>query len=453
MATIPKAHSPRLVQLYNWIFDPLDYLESNLRQHGDMFEAQATFADWIFLSHPDSLKYVLTHDGKELSAPGEYNEILAQLLGRNSLMLLSGDQHRQRRQLVMPPFHGERLRVYGDLIRTITREAIADLKPGQEFKARQLTQKISMQIILQAVFGLRSGERAQHLGQLLTERLDVASGPLGSALLFFPLLRQDYGTWSPGHRLKAMSDQIDALIFAEIRDRRANPDGDRSDILSLLLAARDAEGQGLSDQELRDELMTLLVAGHETTATAIAWSLYWAHSRPDVGARLRSELQTANSADPVALTKLPYLNAVCNETLRIYPIAMLTFPRRVEQPITLQGYDLSPDQVVVGSIYLLHRRPDLYPSPDQFRPERFLERQFGPFEFMPFGAGARRCVGAALAMYEMTIVLATLLQDCELELASDAPVEPQRRGVTLSMKGGVDMVYQGRRSATELVEA
>ncbi|WP_017297175.1 cytochrome P450 [Nodosilinea nodulosa] len=348
------------------------------------------------------------------------------------------------------------LKVYGELIRTITREAIATLTPGQPFKARELTQHISMQIILQAVFGLQPGERAQRLGQLLAQRLDLASGPLGSALLFFPLLRKDYGAWSPGHSLNVLSEQIDALIFGEISDRRASPNGDRSDILSLLLAARDGDGQGLSDQELRDELITLLVAGHETTATAIAWSLYWVHRQPEIQARLRAELQaerqTLDSDDPVALTRLPYLNAVCNETLRIYPVAMLTFPRRVEQPITLQSHDLSPGTVIVGSIYLLHHRPDLYPNPDQFRPERFLERQYGPFEFMPFGSGARRCVGAALAMYEMTIVLATLLQDCELELASDAPVLPQRRSVTLSMKGGVDMVYRGRRSVPELVE-
>ncbi len=445
MPVIPKANAPGPVQFYNWIFNPLGYMETHYRQYGDVFKARGTLMDWIFISHPDALKYVLTHDGQELSAPGEFNKILTPLLGYNSLMVLSGAQHKQRRQLVMPPFHGERLKVYGDLIRTITREVVAELQPGQSFKARELTQKISMQVILQAVFGLRQGVRCQRLGQMLAQRLDMTSGLLGSALLFLPLLRRDYGTWSPGHQIKTLTDEIDALIFSEIEECRASPDPNRSDILSLLLAARDADGQGLTNQELRDELMTLLVAGHETTATAIAWSLYWVHHQPEIAARLQQELQTANAADPVALTKLPYLNAVCNETLRIYPVGMLTFPRQVEQPITLQGYDLSPGDVVVGSIYLLHRRPDLYPNPEQFHPERFLERQYGPFEFMPFGSGARRCVGAALAMYEMTIVLATLLQECELELASDRPVQPQRRGITLSMKGGVDMVYRGRQ--------
>jgi cytochrome P450 len=451
MATIPTAPAPGLVQFYNWIFHPLDYMETQYRRWGDIFKARGTLMDWIFLSHPDALKYVLTHDGQELSAPGEVNQILTPLLGYNSLILLSGAQHRQRRQLVMPPFHGERLKVYGELICTITHEVLADLTPGQPFKARELTQKISMQIILQAVFGLRQGERCQRLGQLLAQRLDMSSGRLGAALIFLPLLSQDYGTWSPGHRLQTLVKEIDDLIFSEIQARRSNPEPDRSDILSLLLAARDGEGQGLTDQELRDELMTLLVAGHETTATAMSWSLYWVHHQPEVGARLRQELEAATGADPIVLTKLPYLNAVCNETLRIYPVAMLTFPRRVEKPITVQGYALSPGEVVVGAIYLLHHRPDLYPNPDQFCPERFLERQYGPFEFMPFGAGARRCVGAALAMYEMTIVLATLLQECQLDLASDRPVRPQRRGITLSMAGGVDMVYRGKQSIPEPV--
>lgn len=453
MPTLPRSSTPTPVQLYNWIFHPLDYLETNHRRFGDIFEARGTMMDWIFISHPESLKAVFTQDGQAISAPGDYNQVLTTLLGHRSLMLLNGAEHRARRQLVMPPFHGERLKIYGELIRTITHEVMADLQPGQAFKAREITQKISMQIILQAVFGLRQGERCQRLGRLLAQRLDMASGPLGSALIFFPILRRDYGSWSPGHRIKALATEIDQLIFSEIQDGRSNPDPNRTDILSLLISARDGEGNGLSDQELRDELMTLLVAGHETTATAIAWSLYWVHRQPEILERLRTELAATPTEDPVALTKQPYLSAVCNETLRFYPVAMLTFPRRVEQPISIQGYDLVPGQVVIGSIYLLQRRPDLYPQPDQFRPERFLNRQYGPFEFMPFGAGARRCVGAALAQYEMAIVLGTLLQNYDLNLANDRPIQPQRRGITLSMKGGIDMVYQGKRSVPELVNA
>jgi cytochrome P450 len=205
----------------------------------------------------------------------------------------------------------------------------------------------------------------------------------------------------------------------------------------------------MTDQELRDELITLLVAGHETTATAMAWALYWIHRYPQVCQTLLQELDSQDVSDPVSLSRLPYLSAVCNETLRIYPVGMLTFARRVEQSVQLMGYALEPGEIVMGSIYLLHHREDLYPNPGEFQPERFLERQYSPFEFMPFGSGMRRCVGAALALYEMKQVLGTLLPEFDLTLADDAPVMPQRRGITLGMKGGVDMVYQGRRRVRE----
>ncbi|MGF1567152.1 MAG: cytochrome P450 [Nodosilinea sp.] len=450
MATIPQSRTPQPVQLLNWIFRPLDYMETNQRQLGDMFLARLRVTEWVYVSHPDALKYILTHDAQEFSAPGETNLILKPLLGSNSVIMLSGTRHQERRKLVMPPFHGERLKVYGELIQQIARQVMAELPPGSVFKAREITQKISMRVILQAVFGLHEGDRYERLEALLKARLDMASSPLASTLIFFPVLQRDVGDWSPGHKIQTIAAEIDRLLFEEIRDRRAHPDPSRSDILSLLLMAEDEDGHSLSDQELRDELMTLLVAGHETTATAMAWSLYWVHRQPEIRAQLLEELATSPSDDPIALTKRPYLSAVCNETLRIYPVGMLTFARRVEQSVELMGYPLDPGQVLVGCIYLLHHRPDLYPNPKEFRPERFIERQYSAFEFMPFGAGARRCIGAALAMYEMKIVLGTLLTEFDLALTSDQPVPPQRRGITLGMKGGVEMVLKGNRASKVL---
>jgi cytochrome P450 len=445
MATIPTPSTPEFLQLANWIFRPLDYMETGQRKFGDLFRARGSLFDWVFVSHPDDLKYMLTHDTKEFSAPGDVNLILKPLLGEHSVIMLSGHEHQNRRKLIMPPFHGERLKVYGELIRNLTRETMAELTPGSAFKARDITQKISMRVILQAVFGLHAGERYEKLDQLLKTRLDMAGSPLASTLIFIPILRTDLGPWSPGGKINAFQQEIDDLLFAEIRERRANPAPERTDILSLMLLARDEEGNGMTDQELRDELMTLLVAGHETTATAMAWALYWTHRHPEIKATLLQEIEDQADADPVSLTRLPYLNAVCCETLRIYPVGMLTFARRVEQPVKLRDYALEPGEIVVGSIYLLHHREDLYPSPNEYRPERFLERQYSAFEFMPFGAGMRRCVGAALAMYEMKIVLGTLLPEFDLALADNAPLVPERRGITLGMKGGVGMVYQGKR--------
>jgi cytochrome P450 family 110 len=213
-----------------------------------------------------------------------------------------------------------------------------------------------------------------------------------------------------------------------------------------MMAARDENGQPMTNQELRDELMTLLFAGHETTATALAWGLYWIHSLPSVREKLLQELDSlGKNPDPMAIFRLPYLSAVCQETLRIYPVGMLTFPREVKSPVELMGYQLAPGTVVVGSIYLTHRRKDLYPEPLQFRPERFLERQFSPYEYLPFGGGSRRCIGMALAQLEMKLVLASILRDFELALAENKPVPAKRRGVTLGPAGGVRMVMTGRR--------
>jgi len=448
MKTVPITHTYPYLQLANWIFRPLDYMEANYRQYGDLFFARWGLFEWVFVNHPQALKTILSQDtGKVISAPGDANEVLKPLLGEHSVIMLNGNQHRQRRKLIMPPFHGERLKIYADLIREITLEAIAQLQPGQDFQARKLTQQITMRVILRAVFGLHEGDRYRRLEQLLAERLDMVSKPLASTVVFFPLLRKNYGNWSPGAKIERLSQEIDALLYAEIRDRRASVDASRDDVLSLLIMAQDEDGNSLTDAELHDELMTLLVAGHETTATAIAWGMQWAHHQPEVLHKIRDEVATAHAADDaLALTKLPYLEATCNETLRIYPVAMLTFPRIAQEPIELLGYTIDPGTMLVGSIYLLHHREDLYPNPHQFRPERFLERQYSAFEFMPFGGGARRCIGYALAQYELKIVLGTLLTHYDFALASDRPAIPERRGITLGMKDGVEMVFQGQRS-------
>lgn len=454
MSTVPEAKAPMLLQAGQWIVDPIGYMQGTAQRYGDIFKAYVIWGSsepLVLVSDPKAMQYMLTHDtGKEFSAPGEVNAILEPLIGRQNLILLSGSQHRNRRQLVMPPFHGERLKSYGEIIQQITQEAIAQWAVGETINVRQAMQKITMRVILQVVFGLHEGDRYQRLEHLLSTRLEMSSTPLTSALIFLPWLQKDLGFWSPGHRLRRLADETDQLLFAEIQERRANPDPDRIDILSLLLAAHDEDGNGLTDQDLRDELMTLLVAGHETTATALTWATYWIHHLPEVKQRLLAELDgVADPNDPAQFLQLPYLTAVCNETLRIYPVAMLTFPRRVEVPMELCGCSLEPGTLVLGCIYLLHQREDLYPQPDQFRPDRFLERQFSPYEFMPFGAGVRRCVGSALAMYEMRIVLGTLLTQLDVALENQHPVQPGRRGVTLGQRSPVFIQKVGTRSGSK----
>jgi len=218
----------------------------------------------------------------------------------------------------------------------------------------------------------------------------------------------------------------------------------------MLMSARDESGEPMTDVELHDELMTLLVAGHETTATALAWTLYWIHKLPSVREKLLEELdRLGDDPDPSVIFRLPYLNAVCSEALRIYPVAMLTFPRVVKVPVSLMGYELEPETVVIGSIYLTHRREDLYPEPETFKPERFLERQFSPYEFVPFGNGSRRCIGAAFAQFEMKVALAKILSSVELRLADNREVRPVRRGLVTAPAGSIRMVVTGQHQNQE----
>jgi cytochrome P450 family 110 len=355
-------------------------------------------------------------------------------------MMLDGDRHRRRRQLVMPPFHGDRMRSYGQLIQDLTIAAFDSIPLNKSFEARSITQDISLNIILKAVFGLSEGDRFSTLKQLMSQIADLFQSPLSSAVLFYPLFQQDLGPWSPWGKLRRDRQNLDDLIYREIAERRLEQEIDRIDILSLLMAAKDEMDQPLTDQELRDELMALLFAGHETTATAMAWALYWTHHHPEIRTKLLKELATlGDNPEPIDIFKLPYLTAVCNETLRIYPVAMLTFPRQVETSTSLLGYSLEPGQIVVGCIYLVHHREDLYPNSYEFKPDRFLDRQFSPYEFMPFGGGARRCVGEALAMYELKLVLAKVLSRYQFELVDSTPEPARRRGVTLAPGNGVKL--------------
>ena len=226
-----------------------------------------------------------------------------------------------------------------------------------------------------------------------------------------------------------------------LRERRAELDQNRQDILSLMMAARYDDGQGMSDEELHDELMTLLVAGHETTASALTWAFYWIDRLPEVREKLLQELNTLGvNTDLSSVAKLPYLTAVYQETLRIYPIVMTAFPRIVKTPITIMGYELREGMVIVPSIYLAHHREEVYPQSKQFKPERFLERQYSPYEYLPFGGGNRRCIGMAFAQYEMKIVLATVLSEFQVSLVNKRPVRPVRRGLTLAAPAGMLMV-------------
>jgi cytochrome P450 family 110 len=426
--------SPRIWQMVHWITMPFSFMQSCNDRYGDCFTAAIgeKLSPVVFFSNPQALQVILTSDDSELfDAPGELNVEFEPFLGTQSVIGLSGDRHRRMRQLLMPPFHGERMRSYGQLILNITEEVMSQRVAGKAFSVRQSMQRISMRVILRAVFGLKDGTRYQRLESLLRAMIERMSNPLSVSLLYFPMLRQDFGPLSPWGNFVRVRQQIDELIYDEIAERRSHPDASRSDILTLLMSARDEAGEALTDKELRDELMTLLLAGHETTATALTWALYWIHKLPTVRKQLLEELQTlGGSLDPSVVFRLPYLNAVCCETLRIYPVGMLTFSRVTKSRVELMGTSLEPGTIVVGCIYLAHHRKDIYPDPDEFRPERFLERRYSPFEYLPFGGGVRRCIGMAFAQFEMKLVISGILSGFELSLADSRSVRPVRRGLT-----------------------
>jgi cytochrome P450 family 110 len=409
-------------------------MRSCRHRYGDRFTVTLSqrVGPIVFFSSPEALQVILGGEDSELfDAPGELNALVEPLLGPQSLMGLSGSRHRRMRQLLMPSFHGERMRSYGQLIRDITEEVMSELVAGNVFPVRKSMQKISMRVILRAVFGLNQGSRYQELERLLGTMLDRASNPFGLTALFFPMLRQDIGPLSPWGQFVRNREQVDRLIYDEIAERRNHPDASRNDILNLLLSARDEAGEALTDPELRDELMTLLVAGHETTATALTWALYWIYKLPTVRENLLCELRAVSGlVDPGVLFRLPYLNAICSETLRIYPVGLLTFPRVTRAQVELKGSVLEPGTVVAGCIYLAHHREEVFPDPDKFIPERFLERRYSPFEYLPFGGGVRRCIGMAFAQFEMKLVISSILSSVELALADTRSARPVRRGLT-----------------------
>lgn len=429
-------------------FRPVEYVEDFAKVYGDCFTLKNPSGNHIvYFSHPQALEQIFTADASHFNA-GQGNGILRFLFGDNSLVILDGERHQRQRQLLAPPFHGDRMRAYGETIQKITLQITEEWGNGKPFKIRTSMQDITLNVILRAVFGFDEGENLTKISRLLTQMLELVASPVMSVGLFFPFLQADLGAWSPWGRFLRLKKQVDELIYSLIRQRRTENYASRQDILSLLLCARYDDGDGMSDEELHNELMTLLVAGHETTASALVWAFYWLDRLPEVRQKLQKELDNLEeNPEPINIAKLPYLTAICQEALRIYPVAMTSFPRVVKSPVTIMGYNLPVGTWIIPSIYMAHHRQEAYPQPKQFRPERFLERQFSPYEYLPFGGGSRRCIGMAFAQYEMKLVLATVLSKYQVVTrhavslrVNQKPIKPVRRGLTIAAPNSMKMV-------------
>ncbi len=442
-----------LLQKLKWITHPLEFLETYAQSYGDIFTLPfgVGSSPQILISNPQGIEQMFTAEAKHLDS-GEAAGLKAPFIGQQSLIVLSGERHKRQRKLLTPPFHGERMLAYGKLIGEITEQVTSQWKIDEPFSVRSSMQAITFRVILKAVFGLEDGPRYQQLDRLITTRLEGAKSILRILLLLFPVLQKDWGPLSPWGRLVRNERQIDKLIYAEIDERREKLDQSRTDILSLMMAARDEAGEPMTNLELRDELITLLVAGHETTATSLAWAFYWIHHHPQVHEKLLQELDSlGENPDPNDILRLPYLDAVCKETLRIYPVTMFAFPRVVKLPLQILDYQFEPGTLLSPCIYLTHHREDLYPEPKQFKPERFLERQFSPYEYLPFGGGNRRCLGMAFAQFEMKLILTKVLSRLHLALTNSKPLQPVRRGLLLAPSSNFQMVATGKRSQNQRI--
>jgi cytochrome P450 family 110 len=421
---------PALLQTLAIIARPTQFLEDCAFEHGDTFTLRVLGVNSppvVFFSHPEAVQAIFTTLADRLEL-GQVTQVFRPLVGGQSLIMQQGAAHQRQRQLLMPAFHKDSLQQQGQLICDLTRQQVGQWTVGQRLDIRAQMSDISLQVILQVVFGLAPGERLNQLQALLARLLEKITDPQYSVQFFLPPLQRDLGPWSPWGQFLEQQRQIDGLIGAEIEERRAQSQTARTDILALLMAARDEAGNAMDDAELRDQLMTLLLLGHETTASSLAWAFYWLHQRPEILARLQAEIDSAGP-DPIGLAEQPYLTAVCKEALRIYPIALISQPRKVKQAVQLEGYDLAPGTVLIPCIYLAQRRAATYGDPQTFRPDRFLDRKFSPYEFFPFGGGSRICVGMALSLFEMKLVLATVLGHCRLT-APTVPPRPVRRGIT-----------------------
>ncbi len=407
----PGPRLPALVQFLHLGFRPIAFLEECDRRYGTPFTLRVPARPpLVMFSDPEAIREIFTGD-PELLRAGEANNLLEPMLGQHSLLLLDGPRHLRERRLMLPPFHGERMQAYGRIMREIADRSIDAWPVGRPFPIHDRMQAITLDVILRTVFGLDEGEVLDHLRERLRRLMAFVSGTLG-VLLLMPWLQRDLGPLTPGGRFTRLAREIDDLLFAEIARRRAEGVAGRDDILSMLIAARDEDGQPMSDQELRDEMVTLLLAGHETTATSLAWAFHRVLGRPEVLGKLRAELRA------VAVS------------------------RRLQAPMRIGGCDLPAGVVASPCIYLTHRRPDLWPSPALFDPERFVGARPNPYAFFPFGGGVRRCLGAAFATYEMKIVLAEILTRVELRAAPGYTVRTVRRTVTLAPSGGMPVVVE-----------
>jgi cytochrome P450 len=433
----PEPKSSSLVQTLRWAFRPLPFMQECREKYGDAFSVRFLGFErpMVMISDPAAIKALYMERSHGLP-PGR-DIILKPILGARSLLLQEGAEHLARRKLMLPPLHGERMRSYESVVDEIVGAEIDSWPLDREFPIHSRMQAVTLEVILRVVFGVSSGPRLERLRGMLANVLQETASPRAQLV---GLATRRFGGRGPWAKFEGQLKAVDELLYAEIAEHRSKPGlEDRDDILSMLMLAEFEDGGTMSDEELRDQLMTLLLAGHETTATALAWTfdLLLRHQQPLQ--RLRDSLEAGED---------DYLRATISESLRLRPVIPLA-GRRLAKELSTDGLELPPGTDVTPAIWLTHTRADLYPEPFAFKPERFLEDGPDTYGWIPFGGGIRRCIGASFAEFEMRIVLREVLSRCDLRKADPMPEKTGRRNITLSPKDGTRVLVSARRPAAK----
>ena len=432
----PGPRAPAFANLLRFAVRPLETLNAWHARYGDVFTVRFTvFGTGVYVADPDAIRELFTGNQSDLLA-GEANSFMEPVLGPNSVLVLDGREHLRQRKLLLPPFQGAGVAGFRSVIREIAEREVAGWRPGTQLVLRDRMRALTFEVICRAVFGVTDPQRVERLRAALVRVID--SSPL---FMLHPAFRRDYGRFSPGrvfiHRLEA----ADALLFEEIAERRGDPGlADRTDVLSLLLRAVDEDGRRMTDAELRDELFTMLGAGHETTATQLAFAFELLMRNPATLERLCAELAAGNGEQ--------YLDAVIKETFRLRPVIDAA-ERTLTKPRTVAGWELPAGVKVYPGIVLVHGREDIYPRAKEFRPQRFLDGRTESYAWIPFGGGIRRCLGAALAQAEMAEVLRVAIPAVELRPLRDRPDPVVLKGITLAPRHGVPVEVMRARRPSE----
>jgi cytochrome P450 len=433
------------LQTLRYLRSPLELLRNCAREYGPVFTLRLLEGPMVVCADVENTRRIFA------AKPDTYGVVRADsiglLIGPSSVAMLQGPRHRKERQLLAPALHGPSMKTYLHIMREVTRRHLATLKPGSVFAAEAFFLDIGLEIILRIVFGVTSPEQIKTLGHLAHRYIDaLQKAPI---VLFIRALRRDFGGIGPWANLQRAQQELDAFLYREIKARRASG-SEGHDLLGLLLSARYDDGSVMEDSAIRDELLTVLMGARETTAIALTWMLYWLHRTPNTLETLHSELDRIGPDAPIeAIHSAPYLSAAVSETLRISPLAS-DIPRLLREPLELTRWTIPAGALVATSPVLVHENEAIYPGASRFDPNRFIQRTYAPSEFIPFGGGNRRCIGAGLAQFQMKVVAACLLSTARFRLETSDPIRVGRLHVTIGPKQEIFFRVEGPRSRPQV---